>query len=168
MHDSNLTHLDKAFALDERKRKHKSGIPVVSNFIVPLHSGGRILQKFTDVCFVCATGVVTGGNSQCVECRKHVWKRRRQFVASTGTVHRAGTFWTIKTLAPETMKLKSWVMYEMVVSLIVKTIGYNSTILKFNLPSSTLKICHSIQIALATECWRQYSDCTICIQNWIN
>ena len=67
MHDSNLTHLDKAFALDERKRKHKGGIPVVSNFIVPLHLGGRILQKFTDVCFVCATSVVTGGNSQCVE-----------------------------------------------------------------------------------------------------
>ena len=43
-------------------------------------------------------------------------------------------------------------MYEMVVSLIVKTNGYNSAILKFNLPSCTLKICHSIQIALATEC----------------
>lgn len=59
-------------------------------------------------------------------------------------------------------------MYEMVVSLIVKTNGYNSTILKFNLPSTALKICHSIQIALATECWRQYSDCTISIQNCIN
>ena len=39
----------------------------------------------------------------------------------------------------------------MVVSLIVKTNGYNSTILKFNLPLSILKICHSIQIALVTE-----------------